>query len=101
MFLAMVNNPQCKVKIMTEEKNEEVAGIVGERLKSFIERIERLNEEKLELQEDIKEVYSEAKSVGFDTKAIRKIISLRKKSTEARREEEEILELYKAAIGLD
>jgi uncharacterized protein (UPF0335 family) len=72
----------------------------GARLKSFIERIERLEEEKSALAEDIKEVYDEAKSTGFDTKTMRKLIRLRKMDTEKRREEEELLELYKSAVGL-
>ncbi len=78
----------------------DVGGVAGERLKSFIERVERLEEEKSELAEDIKEVMAEAKSVGFDVKTIRKIIRLRKMDTEKRREEDELLELYKAAIGM-
>lgn len=78
----------------------DVGGVAGERLKSFIERVERLEEEKAELAEDIKEVMAEAKAVGFDVKTIRKIIRLRKMDTEKRREEDELLELYKAAIGM-
>ena len=78
----------------------DVGGVSGQRLKSFIERVERLEQEKAALAEDIKEVYGEAKSVGFDVKIMRKLISLRKMDTEKRREEEEILELYKAAVGL-
>ena len=87
-----------------QEKNNtetaDVGGVAGERLKSFIERVERLEEEKAELAEDIKEVMAEAKAVGFDVKTIRKIIRLRKMDTEKRREEDELLELYKAAIGM-
>ncbi len=71
------------------------------RLKSFIERIERLEEEKAALAEDIKEIYGEAKAVGYDTKTIRKIVRLRKTNVEKRREEEELLELYKAALGME
>lgn len=79
---------------------QDVGGIAGGRLKSFIERIERLNEEKAALGEDIKEVYAEAKGVGFDTKIIRKVISLRKIDSEKRREEAELLALYQSAIGM-
>lgn len=79
---------------------KDVGGVAGARLKAFIERIERLEEEKKALAEDIKEVYAEAKAVGFDAKAMRKLVSLRKMDTEKRREEEEILELYKSAVGL-
>lgn len=78
----------------------DVGGVSGDRLKSFIERIERLEEEKSGLAEDIREVYGEAKSVGFDVKIIRKVVSLRKMDADKRREEEEILDLYKAAVGL-
>lgn len=71
-----------------------------ERLRSFIKRIEKLEEDKAAVGEDLKEVYSEAKGVGFDTKIIRQIIRLRKMEVEQRRENEELLELYKAAIGM-
>lgn len=74
--------------------------VSGERLKSFIERIERLTEEKDAIQEDIKEVFGESKSVGFDVKTIRKIVKLRKMDTEKRAEEDQLLALYKSAIGL-
>ena len=78
----------------------DVGGVGGERLRSFIERIERLEEEKAHLAEDIKETYAEAKGVGFDAKTIRKIVSLRKMDGEKRRESEELLDLYKSAIGM-
>ena len=79
---------------------KDVGGVAGERLRSFIERIERLEEEKAALMEDIKEVYAEAKGVGFDAKTMRKIVSLRKMDSEKRRESEELLDLYKSAIGM-
>lgn len=79
---------------------KDVDGVAGQRLKAFIERIERLEEEKTALMEDIKEVYAEAKAVGFDTKTIRKVVRLRKMETEKRREEEQLLELYKSAVGM-
>lgn len=71
------------------------------RLTSFVERIERLEEEKAAISEDVKEVYGEAKGSGFDVKTIRKIVKLRKMDREKRREEEELLDLYKRAVGLD
>ena len=75
-------------------------GIAGEQLKSLIERIERLEDEKRALGEDIKEVYAEAKGTGFDTKAMRSIIRLRKKDQAERQEEDAILDLYMAALGM-
>lgn len=85
---------------MTAAAPADAGGIAGERLKSFIERIERLEEEKKALSEDIREVYAEAKAVGFEPKIMRKMISLRKMELEKRREENELLELYMAAVGM-
>ena len=75
-------------------------GVAGERLKAFIERIERLEAEKKVIAEDIKEVYGEAKVTGFEPKIIRKIISFRKMELQKRREENELLDLYMSAIGM-
>ena len=83
-----------------ELEARDVGGVAGQRLKSFIERIENLEEEKKALAEDIKEVYAELKGVGFDAKTVRKIVSLRKQEPEKRNEEEELLDLYKSAIGM-
>ncbi|MBG54083.1 MAG: DUF2312 domain-containing protein [Alphaproteobacteria bacterium] len=69
-------------------------------LRSFVERIERLEEEKAALSADIKEVYAEAKGNGFDTKVLRKVISIRKKDDAERQEEEAMLELYLHALGM-
>jgi uncharacterized protein (UPF0335 family) len=68
-------------------------------LRAFLERIERLEEEKRAIADDIKEVYAEAKGTGYDVKIMRKIISLRRMDRDKRREEEEILEIYLAALG--
>ena len=76
----------------------DVGGIAGDRLKSFIERIERLEEEKRVLAEDIKEVYAEAKGTGFDTKIIRQIIRIRKRDRDELDEEESLLEVYMRAL---
>lgn len=84
-----------------EIKSDDVGGVAAGKLKSFIERIERLEEEKAGIAADIKDVYSEAKGEGFDTKIIRKIVSLRKKDRQERQEEEELIELYKAALGME
>ena len=85
---------------MSADKPSNKGGITGERLKSFIERVERLEEEKTALSADIKDVYSEAKSAGFDTKIIRQLIRIRKADPQDRKEQEELLELYMQAIGM-
>ena len=82
------------------EDMADVGGIAGDRLKSFIERIERLEEEKKTLANDIKEVYAEAKGTGFDTKIIRQLIRLRKMDKDDLDEQETLIEIYKRAIGM-
>jgi len=74
-------------------------GTTADRLKNFIMRIEKLEEDKQGIADDIKEVYGEAKGEGFDAKILRKVFALRKKDPEERAEEEELLELYMSAIG--
>ena len=74
--------------------------VAGDQLKAFIERLELLEEEKAGIAGDIKDIYAEAKGNGFDTKAIRKIIALRKRAYAERQEEEAILELYMQALGM-
>lgn len=74
--------------------------VAAGQLRAFVERIERLEEEKKTIAEDIKEVYAEAKGTGFDVKAVRVIVRLRKKDDNERREEEAIIDLYKAALGM-
>ncbi len=76
-------------------------GETDARLRSFIERVERLESEKSELAEDIKEIYGEAKANGYDPKIMRKIVRMRKMDVDKRREEEAITEVYKIAVGLD
>ncbi len=70
------------------------------RLTSFIERIERFEEEKAALAQDIKDIYAEAKGEGFEVKPMRQLIKLRKMKREARKELEEYIEIYKAALGM-
>lgn len=70
-------------------------------LRSFVERIERLEEEKKTIADDIKDVYAEAKGNGFDTKVLRKVISLRKQDAQERQEQEAILDLYLQALGME
>ena len=78
----------------------DVGGIAAGQLRAFVERIERLEEEKKALSGDIKEVYAEAKGNGFDTKILRKVISVRKLEDAERQEQESLLELYMAALGM-
>ena len=79
----------------------EVGGIAAERLRSYIERIERLEEEKAALAADIREIYSEAKGNGFDAKTMRRIVSLRKLDQGERDEQEALLDLYRRALDMD
>ncbi len=75
-------------------------GIAAAKLKSFVERIERLETEKAELGADIREIYAEAKGNGFDTKIMRQIIKLRKMEPADRNEQDELLDLYRRALEL-
>lgn len=79
---------------------ENVGGLSASKLKSFIDRVERAESEKSGLAADIRDIYLEAKSQGFDAKIMRKIVAMRKKNASARREEAELLELYKSALGM-
>jgi len=85
------------------EENEagDVDGVAGKRLLSFFDRIERLEEEKAALSEDIKEIYAEAKAAGFEVKIMRRVMKLRKMEIEKRREEDQLIELYMSAIGME
>lgn len=78
----------------------DVGGVAADRLRSLIERIERLEEEKRGLAADIKDIYAEAKSAGFDTKTMRKIIAERKMEEHDRQEQEQLLDLYRQALGM-
>jgi len=83
-----------------EKPDAEVGGIAGERLRSIVDRIERLEEERKALANDIKDIYAEAKSAGFDVKVLRQLISIRKKEPAEVEEQETLLDLYKRAIGM-
>lgn len=74
--------------------------IAADRLKSVVERIERLEEEKAGIADDIKEIYAEAKATGFDAPTIKQIVKIRKLSREKLQEQEELLDLYKTALGI-
>ncbi len=75
-------------------------GVAAGELKAFIERVERLEEEKTDIAEQNPEVMAEAKGRGYDTKILRKVISLRKRDADDIAEEEAVLEMYKAALGM-
>ncbi len=83
-----------------ENSNNEVGGIAADRLRSLIERIERLEEEKAAIGSDIRDVYAEAKSAGFDVKIMRAIIKLRKMNAADRDEQEYLLDVYKKALDI-
>lgn len=80
---------------------DDISNAAAGQLKAFIERIERLEEEKKNIADDIKDVYAEAKGNGFDTKVLRKIVSIRKQDQNERKEQDEILSLYMQALGME
>jgi uncharacterized protein (UPF0335 family) len=82
------------------DPDPEVGGIAADRLRSIIERIERLEEERKALANDIKDIFAEAKSAGFDVKVVRQLISIRKKEPEEVEEQETLLDLYRRALGM-
>lgn len=79
---------------------DDVAGVTPDRLRSFIDRIENLEEEKRAVQEQIKEVFAEAKGEGFDVKTMRQVLRLRRMKPHDRAEQNELLEIYLAALGM-
>ena len=85
---------------MADDNDFSTVQVAADQLRTIIERIERLEEEKKEVAEQIKEVYAEAKGNGFDTKTLRKIVALRKKDPNERSEEEAMLDLYMHALGM-
>lgn len=82
------------------EKDAEVGGIAADRLRSLIERIEHLEEEKKELSADIRDIFAEAKSAGFDVKAMRAVIKLRKMNVADRDEQEAMVEIYRKVLDI-
>jgi len=85
---------------MADDDDFSTVQVAADQLRTIVERIERLDEEKREVAEQIKEVYAEAKGNGFDTKTLRKIVALRKKDPNERSEEEAMLDLYMSALGM-
>lgn len=84
----------------TETGSAQAHGVARDQLRAFVERIERLEEEKKTVADDIKDVYGEAKGMGFDTKILKKVIALRKKDEQERREEDLVLDTYLHALGM-
>lgn len=82
------------------DPDSDVGGIAADRLRSIVERIERLEEERKALAGDIKDIFAEAKSAGFDVKVLRQVISLRKKEPAEVEEQETLLDLYRRALGM-
>jgi len=85
----------------SEEESNDVGGIAAKKLQSYVERIERLEEEKKNIADDIKEFYSAAKGEGFDPKIMRQVVRLRKIESSERQEQEALLHLYMHALGLE
>jgi|ERR1700712_1067623 uncharacterized protein (UPF0335 family) len=83
-----------------EDKQPDVGGIAADRLRSLIDRIERLEEERKALGNDIKDIYQEAKSAGFDVKVLRTLIRMRKQEAAEIEEQETLLDLYRRALGM-
>ena len=83
-----------------EKPGTETGGIAADRLRSIVERIERLEEERKALASDIKDIYSEAKSAGFEVKVLRQLIRIRKQETADVEEQETLLDLYRRALGM-
>jgi uncharacterized protein (UPF0335 family) len=83
-----------------EQQDQPGTRFAKDQLKAFVERVERLEEEKKALADDIKDVFGEAKAMGFDVKALRAIIRMRKEDTDERKEHEAILETYMHALGM-
>ena len=82
------------------EKEQPATRFAKDQLKAFVERIERLEDEKKATSDDIRDVYAEAKGTGFDTRALRTIVRLRKLDTDERREQQEVLDTYLHALGM-
>jgi uncharacterized protein (UPF0335 family) len=100
--LAAARGPNTDLEefVPAKPKTTEVGSIAADRLRSIVERIERLEEERKALASDIKDIYAEAKSAGFDAAVVRQIISLRRKEPAEVEEQETLLDLYKRALGM-
>lgn len=100
-MIRAASDSRPRPKLVTSEPPADVSGdSTKQRLKSFIERVERLNEEKAATNSDITAVFAEAKGTGFDVKIMKKIIILRTMDSADRREQEDLLETYQRALGM-
>ncbi|MDB5415728.1 MAG: hypothetical protein JWR10_4063 [Rubritepida sp.] len=93
-------NAAASRKRQADSPDSDVGGIAVDRLRSIIDRIERLEQERKALGDDIKDIYSEAKSAGFDVKVVRQVIRLRKQEPAEVEEQETLLDLYRRALGM-
>jgi uncharacterized protein (UPF0335 family) len=95
---------KAAIEALTEDKPSprpvDAGATARQQLRSFVERIERLNEEKATIGDDIKDVYGEAKANGYDTKVLRKVVAIRKMDQAARLEQEAVLDTYLHALGM-
>lgn len=99
-MIAWAFNATSKGSRRNHEKMAETGGITGSQLKSIVERVERLEEEKKALADDIRDVYAEAKANGFDAKTLRTVVRMRKQDRAEREEQEALLDLYLHALGM-
>jgi uncharacterized protein (UPF0335 family) len=95
-----VTDATAAAEVKSKSKDKDATRFAKDQLKAIVERIEHLEEEKKAIADDIKDVYAEAKGNGYDVKALRKIIRLRKQDKNERAEEEAILETYMHALGM-
>lgn len=98
--LKLKNDPDEPVMDPVARVDAEVGGIAADRLRSLIERIEHLEEEKKDISNDIRDIFAEAKAAGFDVKAMRAIIKLRKMNALDRDEQETMIEIYRKALDM-
>src|SRR5690348_12396564 len=92
--------PHLKDVAMAKQPTVSTDSVAQDQIRAFIERIERMEEEKKAIADDIKEIYAEAKGNGFDTKVLRQIVRIRKQDHAERMEQEALLELYMTALGM-
>lgn len=98
--IAEKHNAGVKVPETPGIGHNSATGVARDHLKAFVERVERLEEEKKATADDIKDIYAEAKGTGFDVKALRAIVRMRKQDADERKEHETIIDTYKLALGM-